>query len=96
MEASASPDSPPLKAPAHQPARLRRDRATTPKRRITSLPLKPRSEHEEVPELRPEMRGIQGRRLSRSSWKFGDDGPVVDGYTVTVVAAPSAGVGVTP
>jgi hypothetical protein len=49
MEASDSPDCPPLKAPARQPARLRRDRATTPKRRITSLPLQPRSARKEVP-----------------------------------------------
>jgi hypothetical protein len=35
------------------------------------------------------------RRLSRSPWKFGDDDPVVDGYTVTVAAASSATVGVT-
>jgi hypothetical protein len=35
------------------------------------------------------------RRLSRSSWKFGDDGPAMNCYTVTVVVSSSVGVEVT-
>jgi hypothetical protein len=34
-------------------------------------------------------------RLSRSPWKFGDDDPGMDSYTIAAVAASSAGVGVT-